>query len=602
MARSSKKDQPQNKAEINFRQGVHALQCHPMFGPLMRSGRVTREHDHVCPPNGWAVVTTSGRIHAHPTRLGTPDEWLYVLAHCLLHLGLGHVRSDRLKDPLWNAVCDAYVARFLADLKLGHAPQDVESRIEFSVKSEQQLYDEWKISGTPDNLANFGTGGKGRKDIVGSRERFYQEIKQQEWQDLLGAGLASAVASAVNVAAGRESHLGAGGDNVSPALRAAQWFMSSYPLLGALAASFTLVEDRSICQALQVTIAAVDAEAKEIYLNPVAHLRDEELRFVLAHELLHVALRHHARCLGRDAQLWNVACDYVINGWLVEMGLGEIARFGCLYDPELKGLSAEAIYDRIVQDLRHYRKLATLRGVGLGDILQPHSAWWTTQDGVTLDEYYRRCLGQGYIYHNEQGRGTLPAGLIEEIRALSQPPIPWDVQLAKWFDQYFSPIEKRRTYARPSRRQSSTPDIARASWVVRKEDLDGRTFGVILDTSGSMEHKLLAKALGAIASYCIARDVPTARVVFCDAVAYDQGYMPAQDIADRVRVRGRGGTVLQPGVDLLEKAEDFPKDGPLLLITDGFCDRLAIRREHAFLLPQGRSLPFTAKGPVFWLR
>jgi predicted metal-dependent peptidase len=132
----------------------------------------------------------------------------------------------------------------------------------------------------------------------------------------------------------------------------------------------------------------------------------------------------------------------------------------------------------------------------------------------------------------------------------------------------------------------------------------GRTFGVVLDTSGSMDRSLLAKALGAIASYSLARDVPAVRVVFCDAATYDQGYMRAEAIAKEVCVRGRGGTVLQPAIDLLERAEDFPKDGPVLIITDGQCDRLAIppTREHAFLLPEGRSLPFVPRGSVFRIR
>ena len=65
------------------------------------------------------------------------------------------------------------------------------------------------------------------------------------------------------------------------------------------------------------------------------------------------------------------------------------------------------------------------------------------------------------------------------------------------------------------------------------------------------------------------------------------------------KVRGRGGTVLQPGVDLLQQAGDFPPDGPILVITDGFCDRVRIKREHAFLLPKGHSLPFPPKGPLF---
>jgi predicted metal-dependent peptidase len=590
-------------AAENFQAGLRALGAHPMFGPLAMHVRFTRQPGNGCPLDGWAIVTTSGTVHAHPTRLGKPEEWLYVLAHCLLHLGLGHLSEDMDPSREWNAACDAYAARFLSDLKLGKAPEGIEPRVDFPVKSERKLFDEWKLSGFPDDLPCFGTGGKGGLDMFrGARERYARPRPSSEWRDFFAAGLSNAVSSAVNVAAGRERFLGAGGDASSPAYRAAQWFMSSYPLLGALAASFAIVQDLETCRSLQISVAAVDAEAKEIYLNPAAGLDDREFRFVLAHELLHVGLRHQARCLGRDPELWNVACDFVINGWLVEMGLGELPKFGGLYDPELKGLSAEAIYDRIATDMRRFRKCATLRGVGLGDMLRPNPDWWSSPDGMSLDEYYRRCLGQGLVYHGEQGRGLLPAGLVEEIRALSQPPIPWDVELAMWFDRYFAPIEKFRSYARPSRRQASTPDIPRPSWVARRDALDGRTFGVILDTSGSMERKLLAKALGAIASYSLSRDVPAARVIFCDAVAYDQGYMPPEDIADRVRVRGRGGTVLQPGIDLLEKAKDFPREGPLLVITDGQCDRLAVRREHAFLLPQGRALPFTPKGPVFRIK
>ena len=92
---------------------------------------------------------------------------------------------------------------------------------------------------------------------------------------------------------------------------------------------------------------------------------------------------------------------------------------------------------------------------------------------------------------------------------------------------------------------------------------------------------------------------PAARVVFCDARAYDQGYMAPEEIAGRVKVKGRGGTVLQPGVSLLEKATDFPKDAPILIITDGWCDEVRTRRDHAFLLPKGQSLPFVPKGKVF---
>nr|MBA3824468.1 peptidase [Ktedonobacterales bacterium] len=386
----------------------------------------------------------------------------------------------------------------------------------------------------------------------------------------------------------------------SNAQRARAWVISSYPLLGALATAFQLVEDAKICQAMDIKVAAVDESLREIYLNPTIAMSEMECRFVLAHEMLHAGLRHGERRQGRDPFLWNVACDYVINQWLIEMDVGVLPRFGALYDVELKGLSAEAVYDRIVGDLRTLRKLTTFRGQGMGDIIDGRTPeWWANGDGVALDEFYRRALGQGLTYHQANGRGLVPAGLVEEIAALAQPPIPWDVELARWFDHYFPPLEKTRTYFRPSRRQGATPDIPRPRYVAAEQRVEARTFGVVLDTSGSMERAVLARALGAIASYALAREVPAARVIFCDAAAYDAGYLPPEAIAERVRVRGRGGTVLQPGIDLLQNAEDFPATAPILIITDGLCDRVHLRREHAFLLPPGASLPFGPVGPVF---
>jgi len=597
---AKKKASPQKDiAYENYAKGLDIIQQHPTFSPLIRHVRVSRNKGNLCPEKGWAVITQNGYLHVHPTRRGEPMEWAYVIAHCLLHLGLGHFQQK--SDPIkWNIACDCYIAKFLYDMRLGKPPVEMQNRIDFHVSSEEKLYNGFAENGVPPSMTYFGTAGANCRDMIMPPERIDLSGHKIDWAACFARGLSMAVTSAVNVAAGKEPFLGASRNSQTRAAMAKKWFINSYPLLGALAASFTIIEDPLICVRMEVSVAAVNAYMKEIYINPSASLDEYECRFVMAHELLHVGLSHHTRCQGRDPFLWNVACDYVINGWLVEMGLGELPKIGALYDPDLKGMSAEGIYDRMVMDIRKYRKLSTLRGIGLGDMIEKgNTDLWSTNDGITLDEFCRRCLLQGLSYHEEQGRGYIPAGLIEEIRALSQPPIPWDVELAKWFDNYFSPLEKVRSYARPSRRQSASSDIPRPRWVPAAGAEDGRTFGVILDTSGSMDRVLLAKALGTIASYSISRDVPYVRVVFCDAAAYDQGYMPPEAIAQRVKVKGRGGTLLQPGIDLLEKAEDFPKNGPLLIITDGYCEPLRIHREHAFMIPKGRSLPFLPRGKVF---
>ena len=606
MARRNKrsgKHAPVDRAQQNFNAACVALGRHPLFAPLFTRTLRSRDEQSRCPPDGWAQVTSNGQFHVHPTRLATPDEWIYVLSHGLLHLGLDHFQAQH-DQRVWNVACDCVVTRFLLDLKLGRPPEALRGPRELPAGNETELYERFVRDGIPPEFNGLGTAGSVLDMLFEPPHRVVPwYLAQQSWSECLKEGIAEAVSQAVQVAAGTLEHLRSTNPSRSNAQLARGWFISSYPLLGALAETFDLIEDPRICQRLGISVAAVDIAAKEIFVNPAAALSLEEARFVIAHELLHVGLRHDARCRGRDPYLWNVACDYVINGWLIEMQIGDIPQFGGLHDPQLKGLSAEAVYDRVATDLRRYRKLATLAGVGACDILKPRAAdWWAVGHGVTLDDFYRSCLAQGLAYHEQQGRGFLPAGLIEEIRALQQPAIPWDVELAQWFDGYFQPIEKRRTYARPSRRQSATPDIPRPRWQPTEGAADGRTFGVIIDTSGSMDRKLLAQALGAVASYAISREVRAARVVFCDAAAYDQGYMPPEAIADRVKVRGRGGTILQPGVDLLEHTEDFPRTGPILIITDGWCDRLHIHRPHAFLLPVGHGLPFVPKGPVFRLK
>jgi hypothetical protein len=95
---------------------------------------------------------------------------------------------------------------------------------------------------------------------------------------------------------------------------------------------------------------------------------------------------------------------------------------------------------------------------------------------------------------------------------------------------------------------------------VRPVELDRLpTYGVVLDTSGSMDRVLLGKALGAIAFHSLARDVPAARVVFRDAAAYDSGYVPVEEIAGTgagARTgRDDSGDRADLGVDRLDAAD-----------------------------------------------
>jgi predicted metal-dependent peptidase len=600
MARRKQQSPPDPNLEA-YIQAYRFLFAHSMFRPLCDDPTASGlpsltvrwvEDAALSSARGWARVECGGTIVVNKNAKADFDEWLWVLTHCALHVGFGHVDAGHARrDPAYSAACCLVVARFQGALRLGRALTRVP--LDLPSADEQTLAERWRDTGVPAEYAELGVGGAD-PDRGG---HIAAKAPALSWPDRLAIGLSAAATAAVEQAGTIRRREAEGPAPNSPWERARRWFVSSYPLLAGLAAGFRIVADRELTQQWQIAVAAVSSAAAEIYVNPFVQMPEPECRFVIAHEMLHAALRHGDRVAHRDPYLWNIATDFVINGWLVEMGVGEMPE-GLLYDPELAGLSSEAVYDRIAGDLRRYRKLATLRGRGLGDVLgepRPRGV------AVDLDEYYRRALCTGLAFHESSGRGLLPSGLVDEIRVLDHPPLPWDAQLARWFEEFVPAASKRRSYARPSRRQAATPHIPRPGWVLPDEPRQRVTFGVVLDTSGSMDNVLLGKALGAIASYATARDVPAARVVFCDAAAYDAGFIPVAEIAGRVRVRGRGGTVLQPGIRLLEAAVDFPPTAPILVITDGYCDVVRIRREHAFLVPDAARLPFTPRGPVFRL-
>jgi len=565
----------------------------PVLGPLLEEAWPQFHDSYPMGREDWAWVDSNGHIFANSHRRAAPEEWAYVLAHCLLHLALGHIREDREGDAVWNAACDCIATRYLAELHIGRAPEELSAPLPSNTREEESLY-LWLKEHPEQAWFRFSTMRGRREDMVWKPPVHSWWNTSTDWRKLFAESLRDALRSAVDYAGGVTAQPG-GRRKTGPIRQAQEWFLSSYPLLGSVASGFRLVTDQAAVQRLNVPVAAISCQMREIYVNPATKLTEHEWRFILAHEYLHAALCHEARLGRRDPELWNAACDYVINQWLRDMEVGSMPE-GVLYDPELQGLSAESVYDLLAANLRKYKRMAQ------HDILFGPPDWLASKDFVDLDAWCCSAIQRGLDYHQTHERGYLPAGLVEEIRALSQPPIPWDVKLARWFDERFEPLEKRRTYARLSRRQSSTPDIPRPSWRYEEAAQAGRTFGVLLDTSGSMDRALLAAALGDIASYSAARDVNRVRVVFCDAAPYDQGYMEAADIAGSVRVRGRGGTVLQPGVELLEHAADFPKEAPLLIITDCECDRLNFYgRDHAFLVPRGKSLPFPPKGPVFYL-
>ncbi|MDE7323588.1 MAG: hypothetical protein K2N73_12900 [Lachnospiraceae bacterium] len=615
MAKQNQKRQSKN--EDSLKAGIVYLNSNALFRLLDKDLNISDRN--MLGKNSYGCVYSDGKVYLNKDVYMEPREWAYVIAHCILHLAFGHFDAEHMpgyyvetqggchvwkvqcNKNIWNTACDIYIAKFLHDIKFGKpVHENPVLYFPIALNDERKIYQYLMENNYPEGDIRFSTLASGRLDMIGlDKPLEYSGSRQNRYISQFAYALAYSVSDAVSKAGGHNQENAPN----TPARRAAAWFIDHYPLLGGIAAHFKIIEDYQYCNKNEISIAAISVVDAEIYINPSVRYSEEEWRFVLAHEYLHAGLAHQERAQGRDHYLWNVACDFVINGWLHDMQIGLMPASGLLYDEKLCNLSAEAVYDEIIANLRRYSNLDTFRGYGKGDIMGGPAKGKIAGSTTSIDEFCKSALQQGLEFHQSQGRGLIPAGLIEEIRALAMPPVPWDVKLANWFDLYFDPLEKYRSYARPSRRQASTPDIPRPRYQTNEILTDGRTFGVVIDTSGSMDTKMIGKALGAVASYSAAHDVPFARVVFCDAQAYDAGYLSPDDIAGRVCVQGRGGTILQPGIDLLEQSCDFPKDGPVLIITDGMIEEhIVIKHEHAWLLPAGNRLPFHTKASIFYFR
>ena len=116
--------------------------------------------------------------------------------------------------------------------------------------------------------------------------------------------------------------------------------LARYPFFGSLAASVEYVET--------TRVRTMGSNGRTIYYNPacVEELTEEELTFLLTHEICHIAFDHIRRGQGKDPVVWREATDAVINQLLKRDGM-KIIKGGVDY-PEAIDYDAEAYYDLLM--------------------------------------------------------------------------------------------------------------------------------------------------------------------------------------------------------------------------------------------------------------
>jgi predicted metal-dependent peptidase len=313
-----------------------------------------------------------------------------------------------------------------------------------------------------------------------------------------------------------------------------------------------------------------------------ARLSNADLVFVLAHELLHLALRTHDRAVGSRRFEFNYAHDYIINDILRHaLGVSQIPAGG-LDMPGARERSAE----EIVLEMRRNGASTQARtqvwegapatvgqaisGVGgdgkdPGDVLDaakeramfPDDAEEQAERVRAMRDLAARGLAMAKALGLMKGRGASPGSGRQNVRALRGiHRAPWQVALQRWLEGV-SPGE--RTFQRASRRGADRDDV-----VMPGRQRYSMMLNVVLDTSGSMADAI-PFALGAVADFCEATGIDEIRVMQCDtAVTADEMLSPVE-LAE-YEIKGYGGSDLSPALQAL--AAD-PRVNAAVVITDG---------------------------------
>jgi predicted metal-dependent peptidase len=377
---------------------------------------------------------------------------------------------------------------------------------------------------------------------------------------------------------------GAGSHQLKRLERGLKLLTVSLPHLSGLAAAVRVTLDA------RVPTMGVFASGR-LVVNPgfAEKLRENELIFVLAHELLHLALRTHDRARGSHHLEFNYAHDYIINDILrKELGM-EYVPAGGLDMPGASQRSAEEIVLEMRRNAESMpSKTAVFGGeettVGrvfgptarppaggaaeadAGDVLGsqrekemfPDDVAQQAEEIAAVKERASSSLALARAVGALKGlRGDDPGSTSEVVTALRGIyRTPWEVVLQRWME---SVAPGERTFVRASRRGADRSDL-----VLPGRRREGWMLTVILDTSGSMVEEI-PRALGAIADFCEAVAVDQIRLLQCDvAVTSDETLSPA-DLA-HYQVQGFGGSDLTPAMTVLAAN---PQVRAAAIITDG---------------------------------
>lgn len=326
-----------------------------------------------------------------------------------------------------------------------------------------------------------------------------------------------------------------------------------YHYFGEFLLHVNFIENNSIPTAgVNVTKRGMNFYYNDKFINGLTEL---ELGFIVIHEILHLQYKHQFRREDRDPQTSNVAMDMIINHIIEKEMNKNFSGFGNLkpviLPTKYKGkLVYEDVYDWLVDNPEENPFNGEGGdGEGNGGIVDVHF------DSEVSEEYAKTIIND--VIQGIKARGIEPGGA-EGFLGKIEPPKKDYIKILKRSLSYVRGSQKMRTYSRRSRRDVTG---------LKGNKRVGIEINVLLDTSGSMSGEF-EKVLSTIYQNGI-----VSNIIQVDTKVNEVLKVSCKKDIEKIKIKGYGGTELQPGIEFLKTRKDL-LPLPTLVLTDGYCDSL----------------------------
>lgn len=340
-------------------------------------------------------------------------------------------------------------------------------------------------------------------------------------------------------------------------------------------------------------------------------LTDDELDFVMMHEVLHVVLQHCLREGERDPLLFNIACDIVVNSNILLENKMDARKITLASYGEAMHLTpnkdeghlytAEQVYEMLKKSARSggggggsSGKSGGGSGSGGGNSggsgnsgvssnkngtaaqagsagshggFDDHSRWGTAPDAERLHEEWCRRLedavGAMEIRDPSNGRGLVPAFAVRLLKELRRATTDWRTILNEFVQEEIADY----SFSPPDHRFEDSPFFL--------PDFNGTVDTVkdvlfMIDTSGSVDDKTLAAAFSEVKGAIDQFDGRlSGRLGFFDAAVTEP--LPFENEEELLAIRpvGGGGTSFDVVFRYVRERMETPPSS-IVILTDGY--------------------------------